>query len=231
MEATIIIVLASFAWMGNVDAKSFKKISKGTGNCIFAPKALLFKKERSPAYKTVKTVFSAPEEVFVRCYFPKNLKSYTSKGKIYNSLRNSKISFSDLVAVMNSEEHKITGIEHKFDNPSADQQSFYITGKGDCDFSISAKNAKKWGATQKDTTGSPNRYCINFPALVRALGAKHSLAEENVQFCVKRYFSFADKTRVKKVWDKKEKRKKSLLENDMKHYMLSQSCFHYKNRS
>lgn len=180
-------------------ASAQRKIDEyGAGNCIFAPQALPFNKEKSKAYKTVKTQFGPHEDVYTRCYFNGKLNSQKKYGKLYNSLRDDGYYYATVFWRKPSEIkggkrfYQIRRIRHSLGNSGSwDQQSYQFTKAKGCDLYVEKKNIGKLGAEQNG--------CVDFGNLAKALGRERNIdLPYNAEICMEVHTIIANKYRTKR---------------------------------
>lgn len=206
------VVHVFFGTTGDVPAQTknkYKKVEQGIGNCIFASHEL--GKDKEATYTDVRTEFKAPEEVHVRCYFPKKIKEYESKGKIFNSLKDTKNWYTELS--IDSLVEKTHGFQYGVRTGYADdtmnwetQRFDFVLEKDGCDF--------------KYTGGE----CVSLEKDVKELMAadkKSPLYTADV--CVEIFIEAADE--AKTVWDEHDKAWKN--ERQLYRPLVASSCFKY----
>ncbi len=89
----LVFLAAGVSFAGD---KSYRDISDGLGNCIWATHSL--PKDKEATYTDVRGKFKSPDKVIEhRCYYPKKLSEYATDGAISNSLRDQKKYWSQYI--------------------------------------------------------------------------------------------------------------------------------------
>lgn len=203
------IVSLSFA-QKKANTNKYIKVEQGIGNCIFSTMVLELGKEDT--YKDVRSEFTAPEKVHVRCYFPKQLQDYEAKGKLSNSLRNG-VYFDELTV----ESIKTTsGFKYEMETKyNEEKQKTWASGRFDLVLEAD-------GCDWKYSPGY--KECVDIEKDVREIAKQDKQAlPYTARVCVQVYMTYADDKKAQ--WDEYSK---SWETKDVVYKTpLAESCFKY----
>lgn len=201
--------------------------SDGNGNCIFSESLLNYQEENSAAYQNLKTEFVDADYVYVRCYYGKTLQQYeTGGGKVFNSLRDKREWYADLVLQTPSRSSRgddvLGGMMFTYDpgEENNDQQRFDIGSVRACDFRMPPMEAFQWGADRDR--------CPQLREFTRILAEKNNESLPfTARFCVQVLYEFADEINEETRYDRHTEEWVTKRGPGILPHRISESCFDY----
>jgi hypothetical protein len=218
------IALASLACATPASAQQsrYRTVSNGVANCLFLTEVLAYQNDDAPGYRRVTQSFSAGDPVYARCYFPQQLGSYARLGKAYNTLRKYGSYNLDLVAVRpGGEEVLVSKYGGTYDRETRDQIRLDIIRTGDCDMSLDAAQASRWGITNRKQ-GKPEKYCPDMQRITSRLQAGGA----SVRYCLRVYVPWTDEMQTIRTVHNGEVQYQQRPAN-VQRKIISEGCFAY----
>lgn len=223
--AALSLTIVASGTTASAQQSRHRTVVNGVGNCLFSTLILDYQNDDAPGYRRVTQTFQSGDQVYVRCYFPEQLGKYASLGRAYNTMRKYGSYNLDLVAIQpNGRELLVSKYGGTYDRETRDQIRLDIITSGDCDMSLDAAQASRWGISTRKQ-GKSIKFCPDMQRITRQIQSGAS----PVRYCLTVYVPWTDETQTIRTVHQGEVQYQQRPAN-VQRKVIAQGCFTYDAR-